>query len=239
MSNNGKSQDEKKVLKLTALEVSVNSVNELHTFRELTLTALSVQPAQKLLNDTIREIAPHYHGLAVQIETKVAADNAGDDKQTIAAKVKEIFDGYIQGEIDWLKSERNWDADSMPHAAKAAIAKISNALALGGSMRELQTVSQCEKFVRETRKAIARKAAEQFNKSNDLAGGGADGVGGMLPPSLGIDEEAQRLMANAMRNFEAMYQRDSKTAKDMLSGFSDRLEKAIAHAAVLAAGKVA
>lgn len=230
MSNNG--NNESKTLKLAALEVSVNSVNKSHTFRELTLITLAVQPAQKIITDTVRETAPHYHALGVQIETKVAVDNPDCDKVTIAAKTKEIFEGYIQNEIDWLKSEKNWESDAMPYAAKVAIQKITNALGLGGSLRELQTVSQCEKFSRDTRKAINKKAADEFEKSGKLAGGDSNDA----PLSLDVSDEAKQALAKAMRNFEKLYQQDSKVAIDMVNGWNTRMAK---HIEQLAAHAVA
>lgn len=157
-----------------SISVSVNSAckGSLHTLRELTDIALTTEQANDFVEGVVKDVAPHYHALAAEVEFNVRKDKTGTDAE-IAEDVHDIFTSQLKDELKYLISEHDWDGTRLPAAAYRATQSILGALETGGSLQKLNTVSQCEKYAKDVRKAARAAKKEAYDLKNSKPGTGS------------------------------------------------------------------
>lgn len=218
-------------IKIEACEVQLKTLAEGHTFRELTLIGFSLQAASDALRQSVVQVAPYYHDLAVKIETSVRKDaKPGTSEQAIMKEALDTFQGFLDGEIEYLRKEKGWQSNKLPDVADSAVRKITAAMEMGFSLvSDCQTVSQCEKAVtkarKEMRKAKADAAAAALGMGADaqaLDTGAGDSL--TLPGGVDLTDEHREAMADFVKAFHAALQNRASEAIESLKASTRKME---------------
>lgn len=227
-------------------KVNINYAKEgdYHSFRELTDIAYEAEQAENFVANVVKGIAPHYHRLASEIEARVASDKDSADleKVEVIEKALEVFEGYIDDELTYLRRAHDWDGKNLPAAAYRATRSIIACMKYGGSLLENTTVSLCEKYAKEAKRA-ATQAAKDADKAKVAAENGDkasnDSEGGVtFPPALGLSDEEAALVAKMVNSVTQAFKDNKGQAKTLVESTTRKADNIVDGAAKSLANSV-
>lgn len=213
------------------LDVTIRATEQVHTLREMTQTALSIESVSNAVTSASNSLSEHYHAYALALEKKCraeagtvfkAAGNTGSAQYVttggdleVLKKARALFKADIGEEILWLQREKGWQKDKLPRAGDQAFRKIVNAWAKGMSLLTLDTCSMCAKATKmagdEEDQAIVTEAGKG---SRETKTGGVE-----LTGNPAVDKALKSIIESARVGVE----NDSKTVVQSLEAYEQKL----------------